>query len=114
MYSLMSVVLISLLLQQASPIETRIVEYLKTNVTPGRPVVVSELYNNVFKTPEERKALERLYNSFFKIPMFIVQYNASTKKIPTLRELSEQFNFNVPGEADVMLRILESDPRIPK
>jgi peroxiredoxin len=114
MYQLMSMALISLLLQQASPTETRIVEYLKANVTPGRPVVVSDLYNKVFKTPEEQKVLERLYNTFFKIPMFIVQYNTSTKKIPTLREISEQFNFNVPGEADVILRVMESDPRVPK
>ena len=32
---------------------------------------------------------------------------------PTLDELSEQFGFKVPGEADVMLRIMESDPRMP-
>jgi len=83
-------------------------------VTPGRPVVVSDLYNNVFKTPEERKVLDRLYSTFFKVPMFIVQYNAASKKIPTLKELSEQFNFAVPGEADVILRIMESDPRVPK
>jgi len=106
--------LIALLFQQPSPVEVRIVEYLKKNVTPGRPVVVSELYNNVFKTPEEQKVLNRLYNTFFKIPMFIVQFNTSTKKIPTLREISEQFSFNVPGEADVILRIMEADPRVPK
>ena len=109
-----SVLVISLLLQQASPVETRIIQYFKANVKPGEPVVVSELYNNVFKTPEEQKVLERLYNTFFKIPMFIVQYNTASKKIPTLREISEQFNFNVPGEADVILRIMESDPRVPK
>src|SRR5213595_1579191 len=114
MYNFMTIVLISILLQQASPIETRIVEYLKANVTPGRAVVVSDLYNNVFKTPEEQKVLERLYNTFFKIPMFIVQYNTSTRKIPTLKELSEQFNFNVPGEGDVILRVMESDPRVPR
>src|SRR5438552_3056792 len=114
MYRLMSVALISLLFQQASPVEKRIVDYLKANVTPGKPVVVSELYNNVFKTPEEQKALEHLYNNFFKIPMFIVQYNTASKKIPTLKELSEQFNFNVPGEADVILRVMEADPRVPK
>src|SRR5262245_13786262 len=114
MHKLVSLVLVSLLFQQASPVETRIVEYLKTHVTPGKPVVVSELYNNVFKTPEEQKALERLYNTFFKIPTFIVQYNAATKKIPTLREISEQFHFGVPGEADVILRVMESDPRVPK
>jgi thiol-disulfide isomerase/thioredoxin len=113
MVRLISVGLITLLFQ-ASSVETRIVEYLKANVTPGRPVVVSELYNNVFKTPEEQKALEHLYNTFFKIPMFIVQYNAGTKRIPTLQELSEQFNFTVPGEADVILRVMESDPRVPK
>src|SRR6266566_8574000 len=114
MHQFMTIALVTLLLQQASSVETRIVEYLKANVTPGRPVVVSDLYNNVFKTPEERKVLERLYSTFFKIPMFIVQYNAGSKKIPTLKELSEQFNFTVPGEADVILRVMEADPRVPK
>src|SRR5215831_17243491 len=113
MYNLLTIAAISLLFQ-ASNVETRIVEYLKANVTPGKPVVVSDLYNNVFKTPEERKALDRLYSTFFKIPMFIVQYNAGSKKIPTLKELSEQFNFTVPGEADVILRVMESDPRVPR
>src|SRR5439155_17467379 len=65
-------------------------------------------------TQEERKVLDRLFNTFFKIPLFIAQYNSTSKKIPTLRELSEQFNFKVPGEADVMLRIMEADPRLPK
>src|ERR1700756_2563158 len=113
MFRLAGVGLIALFFQ-ASPVETRIVEYLKANVTPGKPVVVSDLYNNVFKTPQEQKVLERLYNTFFKIPMFIVQYNAGSKKIPTLKEISEQFNFTVPGEADVILRIMEADPRVPR
>src|SRR3989441_3044286 len=106
-------VVLSLLLQTSNA-ETLIVEYLKANVVPGRAVVVSNLYNDVFKTPEERRVLDRLYSTFFKIPMFIVQYNTATKKIPTLKELSEQFNFAVPGEADVILRIMEADPRVPK
>jgi len=113
MHSSIALILTALLFQ-APNAEQRIIEYLKTHVTPGRQVVVSELYNSVFKTPEERKVLDRLFNTFFKIPMFIVQYNATSKKIPTLRELSEQFNFTVPGEADVMLRIMEADPRVPK
>src|SRR5262245_18537838 len=114
MHKLIGAALISLLFQQASPVETRIVEYLKANVVPGKPVIVSDLYNKVFKTPEEQKVLQRLYNTFFRIPMFIVQYQAATKKIPTLREISEQFHFTVPGEADVILRVMESDPRVPK
>ena len=113
MHNWISLGLIALLLQ-APAAERRIVEYLKANVKPGRPVVVSELYNNVFKTAEERKVLDRLFNTFFKIPMFIAQYNASSKKIPTLREVSEQFSLMVPGEADVLLRIMQSDPRVPK
>src|SRR5215471_7086849 len=113
MFRLAGIGLITLFFQ-ASTVETRVVEYLKANVTPGRPVVVSDLYNNVFKTPEERKVLDRLYSTFFKIPMFIVQSNAANKKIPTLKELSEQFNFTVPGEADVILRVMEADPRVPK
>jgi len=113
MYKLVGVALVSLLFQTSS-VETRIVEYLKVNAVPGRPIVVSDLYNNVFKKPEEQKVLDRLYNTFFKIPMFIVQYNTASKKIPTLREISEQFNFTVPGEADVILRVMQSDPRMPK
>ena len=113
MFKLISIISVSLVFQ-ASNLEVRIIEYLKANVTPGHPVVVSDLYNNVFKTPEERKVLDRLYSTFFKIPMFIVQFNAASKKIPTLKELSEQFNFTVPGEADVILRVMEADPRVPK
>ena len=39
---------------------------------------------------------------------------AAAGKPPSLREVSEQFRFEVPGEADVMLRIMESDPRMPR
>ena len=108
--------LIALLLQvpQPSATERKIVEYLKANVKPGRPVVVSDLYNNVFKSPEERKVLDRLFNTFFKIPIFVVQFNDSTKKVPTLKDISQQFQLTVPGEADVLLRIMEADPRVPK
>ena len=101
------------LLFQTSDAETKIIEYLKANVQPGKPVIVSEL-NKQFTAPEEQKVLNRLFNTFFKIPMFVVQFNTSSKKIPTLKDVSEQFNFNVPGEADIMLRIMEADPRLPK
>src|SRR5262245_41831746 len=112
MHKWVGLALITLFLQSQDA-ETKIVDYLKANVQPGKPVVVSEI-QKAFTAPEEQKVLNRLFNTFFKIPMFIVQYNTSTKKIPTLQELSEQFEFQVPGEADVMLRIMESDPRVPK
>ena len=94
--------------------EAHIVEYLKANVKPGQPVVVSDLYNNVFTRPEERAVLNRLFNAFFKIPLYLAQYVAAAGRPATLREISEQFHFQVPGEADVLLRIMESDPRMPR
>jgi thiol-disulfide isomerase/thioredoxin len=94
--------------------ETRIVRYLEAHVQPGEPVIVSELYNNVFKSPEERKVLDRLFNSFFKIPLTIVQFQKTSGRIPKLQELSEQFGFTVPGEMNVILKIMEADPRVPK
>ena len=94
--------------------ETRIIQYLQENVKPGEAVVVSDLLNEVFTSPEEQLALGGLFNTFFKIPLFLVQYNTSTGEIPTLQQISEQFSFKVEGEADVILRIMESDPRVPK
>jgi len=94
--------------------EAAIVEYLKANVKPGVPLVVSTLFNEVFTGEPERKVLNRLFNTFFKLPLFIVQAQKAKGIPPSLREISEQFSFTIPGEADVILRIMESDPRMPK
>ena len=89
-------------------------EYLRRHVKPGQEVVVSELYNRVFTSPEERSVLDRLFDTFFKIPLFAAQYQKAAGRPPSLTEIAEQFRFRVPGQADVMLRIVESDPRMPK
>ena len=94
--------------------EARIIEYLRNNLQPNQGVVVSDLFNDVFTSPEEQATLDRLYNVFFKIPMFLVQYQTSTGNVPSLQEIAEQFNFKVPGEADVILRVMEADPRVPR
>ena len=99
---------------QERPIEERIVNYLRDHVKPGERVIVSDLHNNVFKTPEEQKVLDRIFNTFFKIPLFVAQYKASTKEIPTLADISRQFNLPVEGEAAVLLSIMDNDPRVPK
>ena len=98
----------------AGDAESRIVEYLRGHTKPGEPVVVSELYNRVFTAPEERAVLDRLFDSFFRIPLFLAQYQRASGKPPSLAEVAEQFHFRVPGQADVMLRIMESDPRLPR
>ena len=75
--------------------------------------MVSQLYNEVFTSDAERAVLNRLFNTFFKLPLYIAQHEKAAGRPPTLAEISEQFDFRVPGEADVMLRIMESDPRMP-
>jgi thiol-disulfide isomerase/thioredoxin len=107
-----TIILLSTLLQQADT-ETRIINYLKANVRPGEAVKVADL-TRVFKTAEEQMVLSRLFNTFFKVPMTVAQLYTQSKKIPTLRELSDQLGFHVPGEMDVVLRIMEADPRVPK
>ena len=82
--------------------ETRIITYLKENIKPGQSVLVTDLYNTVFTTPEDRETLERLTNSFFKIPATAAQMYTTTGRIPTLQELSDRFQFKVPGEMDVL------------
>jgi thiol-disulfide isomerase/thioredoxin len=104
----------ALLAPQAPEAEVKVVEYLKAHVRPGERVVVSELYNEVFTTDAERAALNRLFNTFFKLPLYLAQHQQAAGKPPTLAEISEQFRFQVPGQADVMLRIMASDPRMPK
>ena len=94
--------------------ETRIITYLNENVRSGQPVFVTDLYNTVFTSSEERDVLQRLHNMFFKIPATAAQIYTKTGRIPTLQELSDQFELKVPGEMDVLLRIMESDPRVPK
>jgi thiol-disulfide isomerase/thioredoxin len=106
--------LVAVLALPSAAAEVRVVEYLREHVKPGQRVVVSELYNVVFTAPEERAVLDRLFNTFFKIPLFLAQHEKATGKPPSLQQIAEQFRFEVPGETDVMLRIMESDPRMPK
>jgi thiol-disulfide isomerase/thioredoxin len=98
----------------AADAEVRIVEYLRRHVKPGQEVVVSDLYNRVFTAPEERAVLDGLFDRFFKIPLFAAQYQQARGRPPSLQEIAEQLRFHVPGQADVMLRVLESDPRLPR
>jgi len=101
-------------LPQPGGAEARVVEYLQGNLRPGQPVAVSKLYNEVFTQPEERAVLDRLFNTFFKIPLFAAQFQQAEGRPPTLEEVSEQFELLVPGEARVLLDVMEVDPRMPR
>ena len=94
--------------------ETRVVDYIRDHVQPGQPLLVTELYNKVFTEPAERQALDKLYRAFFRTPLFVAQYQEKFGHPPALNTIAEQFDLHAPGAADVLLRVMESDPRVPK
>jgi peroxiredoxin len=94
--------------------ETRVVDYIRDHLQPGQPLLVTELYNKVFTGPAERQALDKLYRAFFRIPLFVAQYQEKFGHPPTLNTIAEQFDLHAPGAADVLLRVMDSDPRVPK
>jgi len=99
---------------QPADAETRVIDYLRGHVRPGEPLVVSELYNTVFTKPEERQALNKLYSAFFRIPLFLAQYQEKYGSPPRLRTIAQQFDLHNADAADVLLRVMESDPRVPR
>jgi thiol-disulfide isomerase/thioredoxin len=76
--------------------------------------MVTDLYNRVFTQPDERQALNKLYNAFFRIPLFVANYQEKFKAPPTLAIIAQQFDLRSPADADVLLRVMESDPRVPQ
>lgn len=94
--------------------ESRVIDYIRTHLRPGEPLVVSELYSKVFTKPDERQALDKLYDAFFRIPLFLAQYQERTGSPPKLAIIQQQFDLRTPGASDVLLRVMESDPRVPR
>ncbi len=93
--------------------ETRVLSYIRDHLQPGQPLLVTELYNKVFTQPEERKALDKLYSAFFRIPFFVAQHQEKFGSAPSLNVIAQQFDLPNAGAADVLLRVMESDPRVP-
>ena len=101
------------LLAQSDP-QAKILNYIRDHLKAGQPVRITELYNSVFTTPEDRAALGKLYKDFFRIPTFVVQYQQQYSAPPSLKTIAEQFSLKSPEEADTLLRVMETDPRVPK
>ena len=98
----------------SSDAEARVLDYIRTHLQPGQPLIVTDLYNRVFTQPDERQALNKLYNAFFRIPLFVANYQERFKSPPSLAVIAEQFDLRSPAAADVLLRVMESDPRVPR
>ena len=97
----------------SSAAEARVLDYVRTHLQPGQPLMVTDLYNRVFTQPDERQALNKLYNAFFRIPLFVANYQEKYKVPPTLAVIAQQFDLRSAVDADVLLRVMESDPRVP-
>jgi peroxiredoxin len=97
-----------------SDAETRVLDYIRTHLQPGQPLIITDLYNNVFTQPDERRALDKLYNAFFRIPLFVANYQQKFGSPPSLAAIAEQFALRSPTAADTLLRVMESDPRVPR
>ncbi len=104
----------AVILATPSDAERRVLNYIRDHLRPGEPLLVTELYNKVFTAPEERQALDKLYKAFFRIPLFVVQYREKFGAAPSLRVIAQQFDLESPEAAGVLLRVMESDPRIPR
>jgi thiol-disulfide isomerase/thioredoxin len=75
-------------------------------------VIFSELYNDDRFSSEERVFLGRLYEIFFQIPVFLKSEYESTGEIPTRSHIASGFGIT-PQSVDLLLTVMESDPRMP-
>ena len=94
--------------------ERRIINYIKENAKPDERLVLSVLYNEVFTTSDERAALDKLTSAFFRIPLFVIEFEDRQGRLPTLEDIAGQFAFYGTEAADVVLSVMQSDPRVPK
>lgn len=93
--------------------ESRVLNYIQQSLRPGQPLLVSALYQH-FTQPAERQALGKLYGAFFRIPLFVAQYQQKFGKPPSLEVISQQFDLPSPAAANVLLEVMQSDPRVPR
>lgn len=94
--------------------EKRVLDYIRENLKPGQPLLVTDLYGKVFTEPQERQALDKLYRAFFRIPLFLAQHQERLGAPPDLKTVAEQFDLGSSDAADVLLRVMEADPRVPR
>ena len=93
--------------------ERRILEHVRDILQPGERLLLSALVER-FQAPDEARALDRLNDVFFRTPLFIVEFEGREGRPPTLSELAGRFSLYSEEAADIVLRIMESDPRVPK
>ena len=98
---------------QPQDAERRILEHVRDTLQPGERLLLSALVER-FQAPAEQQALDRLNDVFFRTPLFILEFEGREGRLPTLTEIAGQFSLYGEEAADIVLRIMESDPRVPK
>jgi len=98
---------------QAQDAERRILEHVRDTLQPGERLLLSALVER-FEAPDEQRALGRLNDVFFRMPLFIAEFEGREGRLPTLSEITGQFSLYGEEGADIVLRIMESDLRVPK
>ncbi len=98
--------------QSPADAERRILEHVRDTLVPGERLLLSSLVER-FSAPDEQRALDRLNDVFFRVPLFIAEFEGREDRLPTLAEISGQFSLYGDEAADIVLRIMESDPRVP-
>jgi thiol-disulfide isomerase/thioredoxin len=93
--------------------EARVIDYIRQHLHAGEPLRVTEL-SKALTQPDEQKALGKLYSAFFRIPLFVAEYQEKFGSPPSLKVISEQFDLRAPQAAEVLLKVMESDPRVPR
>jgi thiol-disulfide isomerase/thioredoxin len=100
-------------LQAQSTAEQKVLQSVQQMMeNDGGTVIFSELYNDDRFSSEERVFLGRLYEIFFQIPVFLQSEYESTGKIPTRSHIASGFGIT-PQSVDLLLTVMESDPRMP-
>ena len=98
---------------QVQDAERRILEHVRDTLRPGERLLLSALVER-FQAPDEQRALDRLNDVFFRTPLFLVEFEGREGRLPTLLEIAGQFSLYGEEAADIVLRIMESDPRVPR
>lgn len=98
---------------QAQDAERRILEHVRDTLQPGERLLLSALVEQ-FQAPDEQQALGRLNDVFFRTPLFILEFEGREGRLPTLTEIADRFALYSEEAADIVLRIMESDPRVPR
>ncbi len=99
--------------QSPADAERRILEHVRDTLVPGERLLLSELVER-FSAPDEQRALGRLNDVFFRVPLFVAEFEGREERLPTLAEIAGQFSLYGEEGADIVLRIMEADPRVPR